>query len=106
MCEPSGGHADKPLAAKRVLVTRAHGQADALSAPLRALGAEPVELPVIAFAPPSDPAPLDAAITRLAGYDWVLFTSANGVDAFLVRLRQRGLDAGALAGCRLAAIGP
>lgn len=97
---------DRPLFGQRVLVTRTREQAGALSARLRALGAEPVELPTIRIAPPDDPAPLDAAIAGLPGTDWIVFTSANGVDRFWERLRAAGLDARALHGACLAAIGP
>ncbi|HEX5505707.1 MAG TPA: uroporphyrinogen-III synthase [Thermomicrobiales bacterium] len=97
-----------PLAGKRVLVTRARDQAGALAQELRLRGAEPVELPVIAFAPPRDPAPLEAALSgaRLPGYDWVIFTSANGVDAVVAALATFGESPAALARSRLAAIGP
>jgi uroporphyrinogen-III synthase len=95
-----------PLAGLRVLVTRAPGQAAALSARLRALGAEPVELPVIAFVAPADPAPLDAAIAQLASYDWIIFTSANGVDAFATRVDALDGDLAPLRRAQLAAIGP
>jgi len=97
---------DRPLFGQRVLVTRTREQAGALSARLRALGAEAVELPTIRIAPPDDWAPLDAAIAGLPGTDWIVFTSANGVDRFWERLRAARLDARALHGARLAAIGP
>ena len=97
---------DRPLFGQRVLVTRTREQAGALSARLRALGAEAVELPTIRIAPPDDWAPLDAAIAGLPGTDWIVFTSANGVDRFWERLQAARLDARALHGARLAAIGP
>ena len=56
--------------------------------------------------PISDPGPLDAAIDRLASYDWLVFTSANGVRFFLERLTARGRDLRALGHLKLAAIGP
>jgi uroporphyrinogen-III synthase len=67
----------------RVVVTRAAHQAGELARPLRALGAEPVLVPVIAIAPPADPAPLKQAAIHAAasGYDWIIFTSANAVSA-------------------------
>ena len=99
-------NASRPLNGQRVLVTRAPGQASALSERLRALGAEPVELPVISFVAPGDPAPLDAAIARLADYDWVIFTSVNGVDAFVTRVDALDGDLAPLASAQLAAIGP
>lgn len=96
----------RPLYGLRVLVTRTRDQAGRLSAALREYGAEPMECPLIETAPPSDWGPLDAALARLNRYDWVVFTSANGVKAFFQRLTLAGQDARSLAGVRLAAIGP
>ena len=98
----------RPLFGQRVLVTRTRQQASVLSRRLRALGADPVDLPTIEIAPPADWAPFDRAIAELPapGFDWIVFTSANGVDAFFERLAWAGRDARALAGARLAAIGP
>jgi uroporphyrinogen III methyltransferase/synthase len=96
----------KPLFGKRVLVTRSREQASVLSQRLRELGAEPVELPAIAFEPPEDYSPLDAAIRHIHQYDWIIFTSTNGVRAFMERLWTLGWDARSLARVRLAAIGP
>lgn len=70
------------LAGIKIVVTRAAHQAEELAAPLRALGAEVLLLPLIGIAPPFDPMPLRAAAARCASYDWILFTSANGVKAF------------------------
>ncbi|MGO8932795.1 MAG: uroporphyrinogen-III synthase [Terracidiphilus sp.] len=77
-----------PLAGRRVLVTRAAHQAGKLSEGLRALGAEPVEVPVIEIRPPLDLAPLDRALRTLASYDWLILTSANTVQALVDRLSQ------------------
>ena len=96
----------KPLFGKRVLVTRSREQASVLSEELRALGAEPVEYPAIKILPPEDLGPLDRAIERLPTYDWVVFTSANGVKAFMQRLLAGGSDVRAMAGVKLGAIGP
>lgn len=95
-----------PLVGWRVLVTRADHQADQLSGCLAAAGAEPVELPVIRLLPPPDPERLDRALRALAGYDWVLFTSANTVKAVVRRMGALGLPVAELSRCRLAAIGP
>lgn len=96
-----------PLFGKRILVTRAREQASALSERLRSLGAEPVEFPTIRIEPPADGyAALDAALARLATYDWVVFTSASGVAHAWERLRKAGRDARAFGGARIAAIGP
>ncbi len=102
--------APPPLTGWRILVPRAIHQAGALADPLRALGADPICLPVLRVVPPSDPGPLRAAVHALKEGirrpDWLLFTSRNGVDAFFGALREQGGDARALAGVRLGAIGP
>ncbi|MBI1792317.1 MAG: uroporphyrinogen-III C-methyltransferase, partial [Acidobacteria bacterium] len=94
-----------PLFGRRIVVTRAHGQAEALSSKLHALGAQVIELPAIEIRPSADYTALDHAIARLAGYDWLVFTSANGVRFFLDRLDRSQFDLRALRG-RIAAIGP
>lgn len=96
----------KPLFGRRVLVTRSREQASALSERLRELGAEPVEYPTIEIAPPRDVAPLDEAIARLRTYDWLIFTSANGVRAFVHRMNEKGMDIRALRRLKIAAVGP
>jgi uroporphyrinogen III methyltransferase/synthase len=73
----------KPLEGKLVVLLRAAGQGGALAEGLRSLGAEILEAPVIAIAPPEDPAPLRAALERLAEFDWIAFTSPNAVSALL-----------------------
>jgi len=75
-----------PLFGKRIVVTRAREQADALASRLTALGAGVIELPTIEIRPPADCGPLDRAIAELDSYDWLVFTSANGVRFFLDRL--------------------
>jgi uroporphyrinogen III methyltransferase/synthase len=94
-----------PLFGKRIVVTRAGGQAETLAGRLRALGADAIELPAIEIRPAGDYSALDAAIARLAGYDWLIFTSANGVRFFLERLDRSSRDVRAIRG-RIAAIGP
>jgi uroporphyrinogen III methyltransferase/synthase len=96
----------KPLFGKRVLVTRSREQASALSERLRELGAEPLEYPAIEIAPPKDMTPLDEAIPTLSAYDWLVFTSANGVRALVNRMSEKGTDIEALERPRIAAIGP
>jgi uroporphyrinogen III methyltransferase/synthase len=92
----------RPLLGRRVVVTRPRDQAAALSARLRARGAEPVEAPVIEIGDPADGgAALSAAVERLATYDWVVVTSANGARRLLAAMH----DARALGGVRVAAIG-
>jgi uroporphyrinogen III methyltransferase / synthase len=87
------------------VVTRARGQADALGEKLRALGAEAVELPTIEIGPASDYGPLDRAIADLSSYDWLIFTSANGVRCFVERLDASAADWRQLR-ARICAIGP
>jgi len=96
-----------PLFGRRVVVTRAREQASALSERLRALGADPIEFPTIRLAPPSDGyAALDAALGELQEYDWVVFTSANGVRHAFERLAAVGKDTRAFGPGKVAAIGP
>jgi uroporphyrinogen-III synthase len=82
----------KPLAGRRIVVTRAVEQSRALNARLAELGATVIALPTIAFAEPLDNAPLDAAIAALPNYHWLLFTSANATRFFARRCRARGVD--------------
>ncbi len=96
----------RPLFGKRVLVTRPRHQAGELVRRLSDLGAVPEVLPAVEIRDPPDWAPVDQALARLEKYHWLIFTSANGVQAFLGRLRQSGRDLRALGGLRLAAIGP
>lgn len=96
----------RPLFGKRILVTRAHEQAGELSKLLAEYGAEPVEYPVLQFIPPESWHDLDEALATLNRYQWLVFTSVNGVHPFMERLRQRGQDARALAGLRICCIGP
>jgi uroporphyrinogen III methyltransferase / synthase len=97
----------RPLFGRRVVVTRARAQAGELSAELEMLGAEVHEFPTIEIRPPEDFGPLDAAIGELDSFAWIVFTSVNGVEAFLERLGHHGLDLRAVPrGARLAAIGP
>jgi uroporphyrinogen III methyltransferase/synthase len=94
-----------PLFGKRIVVTRAKGQADALSARLRALGAEAIEMATIEIRPAADYGPLDRALAQLNAYDWLIFTSANGVRFFLERLDRSAVDLRALR-AKICAIGP
>jgi uroporphyrinogen III methyltransferase / synthase len=97
----------RPLFGRRVVVTRARAQAGELSEELERLGAEVLEFPTIEIQPPEDFGPLDAAIRDLDSFDWLIFTSVNGVEAFLRRLAHHGLDLRAMPRrSRVAAIGP
>ncbi len=76
----------QPLTQRRILITRTRKQASALAEQLEALGAIPISIPTIEIVPPETYAPLDAALTRLQTYNWLLFTSINAVEAFHQRL--------------------
>jgi uroporphyrinogen III methyltransferase/synthase len=95
-----------PLAGKRILITRTREQASTFAAVLEAAGAEVVEFPTITIVPPDSWDPLDAAIGRLREYQWVIFTSSNGVRFFQERLQQAGRDVRDLHGITVCAIGP
>ena len=95
-----------PLAGRTIVVTRAAEQAAGLADRLAELGAEVLVAPALEIRPPADWAAADAALAALDKYTWVCFTSRNGVAAFLDRAAALRLDGRALAGARLAAIGP
>jgi uroporphyrinogen III methyltransferase/synthase len=94
----------RPLAGKRIVVTRARAQASALSARLRELGADVIEMPAIRIEP-LDLAPLHRALETLHSYDWLVFTSQNAVEIFWSAMRNHRLDARSLGHARVAAIG-
>src|SRR5262249_20136516 len=96
----------RPLFGKHVLVTRPRDQAGELVRPLEELGATVSVLPTVEIREVADYSAVDAALDRLSRYRWLVFTSSNGVHAFLRRLRQRGKDLRALGGISLAVIGP
>jgi len=96
----------RPLLGRRIVVTRARAQASDLVAQLDALGAETIEAPAIHIEPPEDPADIERAAREAASFDWIVFTSVNGVDAYFAALAGAGLDARALAGVGVATIGP
>jgi uroporphyrinogen III methyltransferase / synthase len=96
----------KPLFGKRIVLTRAQEQAREFSRLLAAYGAEPVEVPTIQIVPPASWQAIDDAMTRLTTYQWLVFTSVNGVKPFMDRLHAAGKDTRALAHLRLCAIGP
>jgi len=95
-----------PLFGRKILVTRFREQASDLSERLRKLGGIPVEFPTIEILPPDSFDDLDHGIARLGEYDWIIFTSVNGVRFFLERLMNLGKDIRDLKGPRIAAIGP
>lgn len=94
-----------PLAGRTVIVTRSAEQAEGLSVPLRALGAEVVVMPVIAQADPPDWEPADRAIARLGRYDWIVFGSTNAVERFFARCEALGVGTAGIAAAKLAAVG-
>ena len=96
----------KPLFGRRVLVTRPREQAAELVDRLTALGADTVEAPMIRIAPPEDVGPLHEAASDPAAFDWIVFTSANAVQAFMNALLEGGRDVRMLKGPKLCAVGP
>lgn len=96
----------RPLFGKTVVVTRSRAQASELVDRLSGLGAECLECPTIKVVPPEDWGPLDTVIDNLGTYDWLVFTSVNGVSFFFDRLYQKDKDVRAIKGMRTAAIGP
>jgi uroporphyrinogen-III synthase len=97
---------DYPLAGLRVLVGRARHQASALSAGLKKLGAEVIEIPFIEIRKPRSYEPLDSALKQIAEYDWLILTSVNGVEALAARMKRLRIDLSRLAHLQIAAIGP
>jgi uroporphyrinogen-III synthase len=95
-----------PLKGVRVLVGRARHQAGALSAELRKLGASVLEIPFIEIREPRSFQPLDAALRRLAEYDWLILTSVNGVEAMWERMAKLRIPKRTLGPLHIAAIGP
>src|SRR5918912_689526 len=96
---------NEPLAGRTVVITRARAQAQEFAALLEGYGARVVACPTIEIVEPESYAPLDQAIENLYGYDWLIFTSVNGVDFFLRRLAALDHDVGELDELRVCAIG-
>ena len=82
----------KPLTGKKILITRARDQAAVFSSSLRDLGAEVIELPTIEIVPPASWKGLDRAIDQITSYNWLIFTSVNGVNFFWQRWKERNKD--------------
>jgi uroporphyrinogen III methyltransferase/synthase len=97
---------ERPLFGKRVVITRSREQAGELVELLESLGAETIGAPMIRIVPPDDYGPLDKAVAEASTYDWIVFTSINGVDAFMRRLKAGDGDVRDLKGVKLVAIGP
>ena len=96
----------RPLSGRRIVVTRAREQASDLVRQLTELGAECIQCPTIQVVPPAAWDDLDRAIEAIDRYDWIVFTSVNGVEYFFRRLFDKGLDVRALGHIQTAAIGP
>jgi len=96
----------RPLFGRRIIITRARATAGPFARALREQGAEVIELPAIQTAPPDSYAALDRAIAQIGSYDWVIFTSATGVDGLMARLGETGHDVREMAAASIAAIGP
>jgi len=97
---------NRPLMGKKIVITRAREQASKLVELLSDLGAECLEYPTIKIVPPDDWEPLDTAVKNLSSYDWLIFTSVNGVNFFFKRLFKNNMDVRALNNLRIASIGP
>ncbi|MDQ3907734.1 MAG: uroporphyrinogen-III synthase, partial [Acidobacteriota bacterium] len=95
----------KPLEGRAVMITRALAQSAEFAAELERYGARVVPCPTIEIVEPESYAPLDEAIENLFGYDWLVFTSVNGVEFFLRRLKTLGRDVSELDDLRVCAIG-
>ena len=96
----------KPLFGKGVVITRPEKQADDLAQLLAKEGAKPIHFPTIKIIPPPDWQELDTAIKNLEDYDWLIFTSANGVAFFFERLYAKAKDIRDLKGVKICCIGP
>ena len=97
---------ERPLLGKKIVVTRARAQASDFLAGLNELGAECIEFPTIEIIPPSTWMDMDQSILSLDLYQWLLFTSVNGVKSFFERLEALGKDVRELSGIKIGAIGP
>lgn len=95
-----------PLTGKRILITRAIDQAIEFSSLLEDYGGQVIPFPTIEIVPPGDWGPLDKTIAKLETYDWVIFTSVNGVRFFTQRLKGKGVNITVLAEKKICAIGP
>ena len=95
----------KPLAGKKILITRAREQSATFATKLKKIGAEVIEFPTIEIVPPATWRGLDRAIDHLNIYDWIIFTSANGVNYLWQRLKEKG-KATLPSSLKVCAIGP
>ena len=97
-----------PLAGQRIIVTRSRLQQSQLAQKLQLLGADVIEAPTIKIEDVADDAPVLRALEKLTQkqFDWVVFTSPNGVEKFVSQCRRHKFDSRILAGCKIAAVGP
>ena len=102
----SDRQAERPLAGKKIVVTRAGAQAYGLVEQLEKAGGEVIELPTIEIRPPESFAAFDEAVKNIEQYDWLIFTSVNSIAPFLERLRIGGKTVESLHSLQVAAIGP
>jgi len=96
----------RPLFGRRIVNTRPLAQAGELSELLEELGAQVIHAPAICIAPPKRLSPIRQTVRQLEQYDWIIFTSVNGVDGLFKYLHEAGRDSRALGHCRICAIGP
>ena len=96
----------RPLFGKRIVITRARAQASSLVSMLSRLGAQCIEIPTIQIGPPQDTGPLKESIENINDYDWLVFTSVNGVKFFFDTLFNMGKDVRVLGHLKFACIGP
>ena len=96
----------KPLFGQRILVTRAREQASAFSRMIEEAGGEAWEAPTIAIDSAAETPELKAAVAKAGSYDWIIFTSVNGVQAFFDCMRANGMDIRSLGSAKICAIGP
>ena len=96
----------KPLIDKKILITRAREQSREFTTRLKKLGAEVIEFPTIEIFPPLSWKNLDRAISQLKSYDWIIFTSANGVNFLFQRFKERGENRRSFSSSKICAIGP
>ena len=106
MCGKASRFGGRPLRGKKFVITRAADQAADFISLLADSGADVISFPTIQISPPKSWKAVDRAIAEIAGYDWLLFTSVNGVCMFFERLNRKGGDIRDLKGLRIGAIGP
>ncbi|MCI8465070.1 MAG: hydroxymethylbilane synthase [Lachnospiraceae bacterium] len=97
---------ERPLGRRRILVTRPKKRSNQMAERLLALGAEVILLPAIRTEPIAENEALEEAFSHMGDYDWIAFTSAEGVDCFFDKMYEKGIDIRSLAGIQFAAIGP